>query len=121
MGAVVLRLDFAGCLIADFIEHRACALVGGRLFHGRDDVVVVEVFLAEDEDMRAALVLAGAAVLAVIAVAAVLSLSCLLFFGCNAVSLFGIGGQSPFDFEIVAKLGHEVVHVVHFLHHQALL
>ena len=37
------------------------------------------------------------------------------------VAQLGIGGQSPFDFEIAAKLGHEVVHVVHFLHHQALL
>ena len=33
----------------------------------------------------------------------------------------GIGGETPLDLEVAAELGHKVVHVVHFLHHQALL
>ena len=32
---------------------------------------------------------------------------------------FGVEGQTPFDFEIVVELLHEVVHVVHLVHHQS--
>ena len=88
MWTFILRLDFTGSLIADFIKYRTCTLVGRRLFHGGDDIVVIKVFLTEDEDMRATLVLAGAAVLAIIAVTTVLTLSGLLFLGSDAVGLF---------------------------------
>ena len=36
----------------------------------------------------------------------------------HALAQLGVGGQSPLDFEVVAELAHEVVHVVHLLHHQ---
>ena len=39
----------------------------------------------------------------------------------DLLTQFEIGGESPLDFEVVAKLGHKVVHVVHLLHHQRLL
>src|SRR3712207_9214250 len=32
---------------------------------------------------------------------------------------FGVDGQSPLYFEVAAELGHEVVYVVHLIHHQA--
>ena len=37
------------------------------------------------------------------------------------VAQFGVGGESPFYLELGVKLRHEVVHVVHLLHHQAAL
>ena len=33
---------------------------------------------------------------------------------------FRVGGKSPLGFDIVAELFHEVIHLVHFLHHQFL-
>ena len=31
---------------------------------------------------------------------------------------FGVGSQSPLDFEVVAELRHEVVDIVHLFHHE---
>ena len=38
----------------------------------------------------------------------------------HLLAQFGIGGESPFDFEVAAELCHKVVHVVHLLHHKSL-
>ena len=37
------------------------------------------------------------------------------------VAQLGVGGKSPLDFKLSVELCHKVVHVVHFLHHQAAL
>ena len=39
----------------------------------------------------------------------------------HLLAQFEVGGKTPLDLEVVAELGHEVVHVVHLLHHQRLL
>ena len=39
----------------------------------------------------------------------------------DLLAQLGIDGDTPLDLEAVVKLGHEVVHVVHLLHHEAVV
>ena len=36
----------------------------------------------------------------------------------DLLAQFRISGKTPFDFEVVAEFAHEVIDVVHLLHHQ---
>ena len=113
-----------------------------------DDVLVVQVFRTEEEDMWMTLVLRCIAVRTIVMFSAVFSLSSFLFlFGDSAclflcmfsemyvhtvyilyaesccknshlylVAQLGVDSQSPFQFEVVAKVAHEVVDVIHLVH-----
>ena len=47
--------------------------------------------------------------------------SCGEYGDLHALAQFRVDGHAPLDFEVAAELVHEVVYVVHFLHHEVVL
>lgn len=86
--SVILLLQvLTARLVVDAVENFLCALVSRSLFHGRDDIVVVEVIGTEHIDMRTALVTLRCALVAIVAVAALLTLCLTLLLFCKAGGL----------------------------------
>src|SRR3712207_5615500 len=82
---LVFYLGFTAlCLFTDVLKHLSAALIGRRVLHCQDNILIVEVFLTEEVDIGATLVLRVVAVGRVVAFAALAAFGLLLLLLGNA-------------------------------------